>query len=107
MQYPEAWKKEYGTPIEKKPNPKTNDELRIISLTKFFSKVFEKFIVNWILDSIGTKIDPGQFGGLKGHSIAHYLIHIVNFILSNLDSREPTGILAAITLFKSLLKNVT
>ena len=99
LEYPNSWKLEYATPIGKITHPESNSDLRLISLTKFFSKVFEKFIVEWIFFIIGHKLDPGQFGGLPGNSISHYLIHLVNFILSNLDSRSPTGILAAIVDF--------
>ena len=43
------WKKEYGTEIPKVSPPKDEDDLRIISLTNFFSKVFEKFVLDWLL----------------------------------------------------------
>ena len=36
---------------------------------------------------------------MAGSSITHYLIHLVNFILGNLDSKEATAILAAIVDF--------
>ena len=40
-EWPSQWKIEYGIPLQKKPNPKDEDELRIISLTAFYSKVME------------------------------------------------------------------
>ena len=49
LEFPNTWKKEYGTPIPKVPNPESNDQHRLISLTKFLSKVFEAFLVDWIL----------------------------------------------------------
>ena len=48
--WPCAWKREYGTPLQKKPDPQNEDDLRIISLTAFFSKVMEKFVVKWLMD---------------------------------------------------------
>ena len=92
-EWPLSWKKEYGVPLQKKPNPQSVDDLRIISLTAFFSKVFGKFVVQWLLKFIGHKIDPKQFGGIKGTSISHYLIEVVNFILYNQDFNLPIAIL--------------
>ena len=44
---------------------------------------------------IGGKLDPKQFGGLKGNSISHYMIELVNFILYNQDYDLPIAVLAA------------
>ena len=65
--------------------PITEDELRIISLTNYFSKVFEQFVMDWLMEYVGDKMDWGQFGGLTGNSTSHYLIELVNFILYNKD----------------------
>ena len=35
------------------------------------------------------KLDPDQFGGIKGNSISHYLIEMTNFILYNQDLKDP------------------
>ena len=92
--WPSPWKLEYGTPLKKIPDPLSEDDLRVISLTAFFSKVLEKFVVTWLMDFIGNKIDPKQFGGLKGNSISHYMIELVNFVLYNLDYNLPIAVLA-------------
>ena len=39
--WPEQWKVEYVTPISKIPLPESEDDLRPIALTTFFSKVLE------------------------------------------------------------------
>ena len=41
----------------------------------------EKFVVDWVMEYIGDRLDPKQFGGLKGNSISHYMIELLNFIL--------------------------
>ena len=79
--WPPSWKQEFGIPLQKIPDPLTEDDLRIISLTAFFSKVMEKFVIEWLMFFIGDLLDPKQFGGLKGNSISHYMIELINFIL--------------------------
>jgi hypothetical protein len=91
--WPTTWKLEFGTPLQKIPEPGTEDDLRIISLTSFFSKVMEKFVVEWLMFYIGEKLDPKQFGGLKGNSISHYMIELINFILYNQDYNLPIAVL--------------
>ena len=97
--WPEQWRKEYVTPIGKVPQPETEDDLRPISLTNFFSKVAEHFVVGWLLEYIGDKIDIRQFGGSKGNSITHYIIELINFILSHQEDTAPTAILACLVDF--------
>ena len=92
--WPASWKLEYGTPLQKKNEPTTEDDLRIISLTAFFSKVMEHFVVEWLMGYIGDKLDPKQFGGLKGNSISHYMIELINFILYSQDYNLPVAVLA-------------
>ena len=86
-QWPTQWKLEYVTPIGKTPHPETEDDLRPISLTNFFSKVTEHFVVMWLLKYVGDKIDFRQYGGMKGNSTTHYLIEFIkggrNWKISN------------------------
>jgi hypothetical protein len=62
-EWPTQWKQEWVTPIGKVPIPETEDDLRPISLTPFFSKVTEHFVVMWLLEYIGELIDFRQYGG--------------------------------------------
>ena len=98
-EWPRQWKLEYVVPISKVPMPETEDDLRPISLTSFFSKVTEHFVVMWLMEFIKDKIDFRQYGGLKGNSITHYLIEFINFILSCQDSTDQTEILACMVDF--------
>ena len=79
--------------------PESEDDLRPISLTPFFSKVTEHFVVKWLLHYISDKIDFRQYGGLKGNSITHYIIEFMNFILLCQDNSEQTAILACMVDF--------
>ena len=90
---------EQETPIAKIPIPENEDDLRPISLTPFFSKVAEQFVVKWLLEHIGDKIDFRQYGGLRGNSITHYIIEFIHFILSCQDNQDQTAILACMVDF--------
>ena len=92
--WPSDWKVEHGIPLQKVNNPKCEDELRIISLTEFNSKVFEKFVMDWLLEYVGPHIDKGQYGGQKGESVTHYLIDFINFVMYNQDLKEMHAVLA-------------
>ena len=48
VKWPIAWKLEYGTPLQKIPVPLTEDDLRVISLTSFFSKVMEEICCHMV-----------------------------------------------------------
>ena len=94
------WCTEYGIPLQKQTNPENEDQLRIISLTSFFSKNFENFVIEWLMKYVGDKIDPNQYGGQKDNSITHYLIEFVNFVLYNQDMSNPRAVLAVMVDFK-------
>ena len=49
--------------VTKVTQPKTMKDLRKISSTSDFSKVYESFLKEWIMEDIGPNIDIGQFGG--------------------------------------------
>ena len=53
----------------------------------------------WLLETIGDQLDIRQYGGMRGNSIQHYLIELLNFILYNQDNQEPTAILACLVDF--------
>ena len=57
--------------------------------------MLERFIVQLLLEYIEDKIDTKQFGGLKGNSISHYMIDLVNFILYSQEDNNPTAVLVA------------
>ena len=93
-EYPKQWKVEHQIPIPKVTPPTSEDELRNISKTPFFSKVYESFLAEWLLETVEPYLDPGQCG-LRGSSITHYLIQLLQFVFSTLDLRQPHAVLAA------------
>ena len=97
-EYPSQWKKEYVTPIPKSYPTDTLDDLRNISLTPDLSRDYDQFLVDWLLPYIKPRLDPGQFGGLKGGSIVQYLVVFFHFILSNTD-KPSNSIMAALVDF--------
>ena len=105
-EWPDQWKMEWVTPIAKVAVPETEDDLRPISLTPFFSKVTEQVIVKWLLHYIGDKMDFRQYGGIKGNSICHYIIEFINFILLNQDSSEQTAVLACMVDFNKAFNRI-
>ena len=98
-EWPTQWKLEHIVPIGKIPLPQSEDDLRPISLTAFFSKVAEHFVVMWLMKYIKDKIDFRQYGGAKGNSITHYIIEFITFMLSCQDSSDQTAILACMVDF--------
>ena len=93
-QFPSQWKIEHQLAIPKVTPPQSEEELRNISKTPFFSKVYESFIGGWLIPYIQPYLDPDQCG-LRGKSITHYLIKLLHFIHSTLDMKKPHSVLAA------------
>ena len=98
-EWPKQWKLEYITAIGKVPLPESEDDLRPISLTAFFSKITEHFVVMWLMHFIKEKMDFRQYGGFKGNSITHYLIEFINFILMKQDNFDQIAVLACMVDF--------
>ena len=105
-EWPKPWKVEYGTPLQKQNNPVNEDQLRIISLTNYMSKVMEQFVIAWLMQYVGDQLDWGQYGGLKGSSISHYLIDFVNFVLYNQDLKIPHAVVAVMIDFAKAFNRI-
>ena len=105
--WPEPFKKEYHLPIKKVPIPESEDDLRNLGLTPFFSKRLEWFLIQWIWPYISLHIDLDQLGGLPGCSVNHYLIQMLDFEHRNLDNNrnKPTAVLAGLVDFSKAFNN--
>ena len=97
--WPVAWKKELVTIIPKKSIPSGFSDLRNISCTKLFSKVYEAYVLAWAMEEISLK--DNQFGGVKGCSTAHMLISIWQEILDNCEDYRSATVISAIDYAKA------
>ena len=86
--WPNIWKYEYVTPAPKVYPPVSIDDLRKISGTKNLSKIYEALLSESIIMDMSPNIDPSQFGNEPGLSIQHYLVKMVNQILTILDTNN-------------------
>ena len=71
--------------IPKIQSPMDESDFRPISLTSYLSKVFEDFVVTWFIDAVKDKIDPNQFGCLKGTLTRYCLLDMIHTWLTYLD----------------------
>ena len=97
--YPTRWKTEFVTPLPKVFPPVTYGDLRNISLTEFFNKSFERFLlkgtnsVNGLLYYIKKYYDPSQYA-VPGSSCSHALISIIDFIMKHTDNpKKPKAVI--------------
>ena len=79
--WPNLWKIEYVTPIPKKNVPECANDLRNISCTQLFSKIYESFVLEWVTGQVF--LQDNQFGGVKGRSTEHFLnLNLIYFVLN-------------------------
>ena len=97
--WPIAWKVEYVTPIPKKKLPGSFADLRNISCTKFVSKVFESFVLQFAMEEVNLK--SNQYGGVKGCSTAHMLIELTQEICDNAEDYRSSTVLSALDYSKA------
>ena len=92
--FPTDFKLEWMVILPKVFPPSGYDELRGISLTEMTSKAIELFIlkgtssVKGLLHYVSRYFSPDQYA-LPGHSCAHALIGLIDFILKNTDRSNP------------------
>jgi hypothetical protein len=84
--YPSLWKHEWVTPAPKISNPQEITDLRKISCTSDYSKLYEGFIKDWIMEDVSANIDIGQFGGQPGIGTEHMIFCFVDRMLHLLDT---------------------
>ena len=87
---PKQWKQAIVVPIPKTKPPMV-DKVRPVSLTDCFAKIGEGFVTNWVLEDIQDKIDPQQFGNIKGISTSHYLVSLLQSLHQGADRVNNIG----------------
>ena len=75
------------------------DDLRNISGLMNFNKVMEKLICKFVIADMKNQMDPSQFGNLKGVSIQHYLVKMMDRILSAIDRNSKGEVVAVLATF--------
>ena len=93
--YPRQWVVEEQIPIPKTSSSmvEDEDEVRNISKTPFLSKVMESIMLGWMLPLVESYWDPMQCGGLRGSSISHYLVRLLDFIHAEVDKQQPHAVI--------------
>ena len=84
--WPEIFKSEIVTPVPKVPVPKNRDDLRNISGLMNLNKVMEKLVCPMIVEDMRSSLDKSQFANQPGLSTQHYLIRLIDRILSATDN---------------------
>ena len=96
--FPIMWRREWVTPVPKfKGSLKTLNDVRKIASTSDYPKIFEKFLIEWIFEDIGTKININQFAGKKGVGTEHMIVCLVDRVESLLDKPGMRAVIAAST----------
>ena len=88
--------------MEKCKPAKDESQTRLISCSNKMNLVLEKQVVFWLMKLVKNKLDPDQFGGIKGNSISHYLIEMTNFILYNQDLKDPASTIGVFLDYKQV-----
>ena len=96
--YPSLWKHEWVTPAPKTTNPQVITDLRKISCTSDYSKIFEGFLKDWIMEDVCEKIDIGQSGGQPGIGTEHMIVCFIDRILQLLDTHHDKSAVIATSL---------
>ena len=84
-EFPDIWKIEQVTPVPKIYPAKKRKDLRKISVFKQLGKTSEKIISDMVIEDLSLSLDKSQYGNQRGIGIYHYLINLLNKVLSELD----------------------
>ena len=97
--WPMKWKEEFVTPIPKKAVPEGLNDLRNISCTALFSKVYDSFVLGWLGEQVGMRAN--QMGGMKGAGTENYLVELFQLILEALEDPRAASIITSIDYAKA------
>ena len=97
------YKSEMVTPVPKVHPPSSPEELRNISGLLTFNKISEQMIAELMISDIMQSLDPSQYANQKGVSLQHYLVKMINQILTDTDNNskgEVNAVLATLVDWK-------
>ena len=83
--WPDSYKHEIITPVGKVRPVEHLDQLRPISNLPIMDKIQEAVISDLIVSDMKEKMNPTQYGDQKKTIIQHYLLKLMNRILTNVD----------------------
>ena len=90
---PAVWKQANVLPIPKVHPPQSiESDLRPISLTPTVSKILEAIVGRHIFEKVQDKLDPKQFGAVRGRSTVHALIDLLHMWHSAIDKSKSVRI---------------
>ena len=92
-------KKEVITPVPKEYPPSQMNMLRPISSLLSFNKIQEMAVCDMIALDMAEKQDPTHYGNRKRTGIQHYLVRMINIILSETDNNKKGKIKAVLCTF--------
>ena len=98
-EWPTLWKIEYVTPISKKGRPQSMNDLRNISCTQLFSKIYESFVLGWLGEQVGLR--NNQYGGVKGRGTEHLLVNLWQQVLEDIEDSRAGALLNSIDYAKA------
>ena len=96
--WPTVWKVEIVTVIPKCAAPEEFDQLRNISCTLLVSKIYESYLLSWIREEVTVR--HNQYGGVRGCSTQHHLLHTWETILEDLEDSRSATVLTSIDFSK-------
>ena len=90
--FPTKWKTARISPIPKVDDPRANDDYRPISILPVLSKIFERLVMNQIVDFIEKEkiLNEKVCGYRKGHSTVTALLGIKDMIVQAMGRGEIT-----------------
>ena len=94
--YPTIFKQELVTPVPKVFPPERLKDLRKISGLLNLSKITDKILGEFLIKDMSASRDPSQYGNEKKVSRHHYLIKLLNKILTAVDKNSQKEAFAVI-----------
>ena len=97
--WPKYYKRETITPTPKQFPPENRDMLRPIANLCNFNKLMERIISEIVIADMEKQLDPAQYGNRKHTSIQHYLLRLINRILTSVDRNSKGEVNAVLCMF--------